>query len=160
MSSLIAVILLFAALFFVSYITRRRYGVLGLALAAGALLSANWASTLTPFLEKQGIVLIAPPLSSLVQIALILIPPFALLFSGPMYTKLLPRIIGSLLFAVLAMTFSTDILASILVLNGPTSTLFQTLHDNQSFIIVIGLVAALVDVLLTGKHKSRAESKK
>ena len=41
-----AVILI--ALFGLAFLTKRRFGVLGLALAAGAMLSSLWAESLTP----------------------------------------------------------------------------------------------------------------
>jgi hypothetical protein len=160
MGSLIATILLFAILFSVAFVAKRRFGILGLALCAGALLSLNWANTLTPFLEKQGIVLITPPLSAIVQIGLTLIPAFLLLFSGPTYTKTLGRIVGAAGFALLAMTFLTDMLASILVLDPVSSGLYQFLHDHRSLLIVAGIFGAVIDVLLTRKPRGHKESKK
>lgn len=160
MGSLIAAILLFALLFGSAFITKRRFGVLGLALCAGTLLSFNWSDTLTPFLEKQGIVLITPPLSALVQIGLTLAPPFLLFFSGPTYTKMLGRIVGAFGFALLAVTFLVDILASILVLDPVSSGFFQFLHDHKSVLVVAGIIAAVVDVLLTRKPKGHKDGKK
>jgi hypothetical protein len=160
MGSLIATIILFAILFGTAFVMRRRFGVLGLALCAGALLSLNWAGTLTPFLEKQGVVLITPPLSALVEIGLTLAPPFLLLFSGPTYTKMLGRIVGAAAFALLSVTFLVDILASILVLDPMSSGLFQFLHDNKSVLVVAGIIGALVDVLLTRKPKGHRADKK
>lgn len=160
MSSFIATIVLFGALFAVSYMTKRRFGVLGLALSAGALLSLHWASTVTPFLEARGITTAVPPLSSLVQIALIVAPPFILLFSGPKYTKKLPQLLGALAFAGLALVFISDILASILVLEQASAALYQFLHDNKSILIVVGIIAAITDVLFTRKQKAHKDSKK
>lgn len=160
MSSLIATILLFAALFIVSYVTKRRFGVLGLALSAGALLSLHWASTVTPFLEAQGVTLAVPPLNSLVQIGLILAPPLVLLFSGPTYTKKLPRLVGAVAFAGLGLVYISDILASILVLEQSGAVVYQFLHDNKSVLIVIGIIGAITDVLFTRKQKTHKDGKK
>lgn len=155
MGALIIVAVLFATLFFVSFITKRRFGVLGLALAAGAVLSTHWADTLTPLLEKQGVVLVAPPLGIVVQSVLILAPAFLLLFSGPGYNKPMLRIIGSLAFAALGVVFLANVLASSLILDGPSKAFFTQLHTYQSLIIVVGIIGALVDVLLTRKPKGR-----
>lgn len=153
-------IVLFAALFAVSYITKRRFGVLGLALSAGALLSLHWAAMLTPFLEARGVVLAVPPLSSLVQIGLILAPPLILLFSGSTYTKKLPRFIGALAFAGLALVYISDILAGILVLEQAGAALYQFLHDNKSALVVAGVIGAIIDILLTRKQKAHKDGKK
>lgn len=159
MVAFVALAAIAAALFFASYITKRRFGILGLALAAGSLLSANWAGTLTPFLEGHGIYVTAPPLGSLVQIGLILAPPVLLLFGGPAYDKRMARAVGSLVFAILALTFLADILNSILVLASPGSTMLQFLHNYQSDIITAGLVLAITDMLFTHKPNLRRHKK-
>ena len=159
MSSLLVVVLLFVSLFAISFVTKRRFGVLGLALAAGALLSMHWATMLTPFLEQQGVVVAVPPLSALVQIALILAPPLVLMFSGPTYVKTGARIAGGVAFAALALTFLIDILRAILVVDGPSAEVLQFMHDNKSILVVAGLVIALVDVLFTRKPKSSSGKK-
>lgn len=160
MNSLIVVVLFCAALFLVSFMTKRRFGVLGLALSAGALLSLHWSDVLTPFLESQGIKLAAPPLSILVQMSLVLIPPLLLLFSGPTYTKMLPRVVGSLAFMALAVTFLEEILAATLILSGPSTLGFQFLHEHKSELIVVGVIGAIIDVLLTRKSRGHKEGKK
>lgn len=159
MNALVVAVLLAVGLFFASYVTRRRFGVLGLALAAGAVLSANWAATLTPFLQRHGVHLIAPPLESLVQLVLILAPPFVLLFSGQTYSKMLPRVVGSLAFSLLAMAFCVDVLSTTLVADTSNVAVFRQLHDNQSLIIVAGIIAALADIILTRKSKSKENKK-
>lgn len=160
MGSFIAAVILFAALFFTDFITKRRFGMLGLALSAGALLSMHWAGTLTPFLESQGVTLVTPPLSALVQMALILAPPLILLFNGPVYGKMLPRVAGGLAFALLVMTYFADILAGILVLDGPSALVFQFLHDNKSLLVAAGITAAIADLLLTRKPRHGKDGKK
>src|SRR5688572_734271 len=96
---------LLASLFFLSFLTKRRFGVLGLALAAGSVVSVNWTSTLTPLLEQQGLQVVSPPLVNVVAASLVLLPPLLLLFSGPTYNGLWLRIIGAAAFALLAFAF-------------------------------------------------------
>jgi hypothetical protein len=155
MSSLIVVGLLFATLFAMAYITKRRFGVLGLALAAGSLLSANWADTLTPFIEQHGVTLVMPPLATVVQAGLTLAPPLLLMFGGPTYSKTLPRLAGSLAFAVLAVTFLVDSIGGSLQLDPTGQAAYRIVLDYRSLIIVVGLVAALVDILLTRRPKGK-----
>src|SRR5690554_4880900 len=114
MSASIVFLVVLIGTFLLSYLTKRRFGVLGLALAAGALISEHWAGILTPFLQQQGVVLVAPPLSIVVAIALTLLPTVILLFSGPAYGKALQRILGSLLFTILAFTFVAPAIGSAL----------------------------------------------
>jgi hypothetical protein len=159
MSSLIVVGLLFAVLFLLSFLTKRRFGVLGLALAAGSLLGLNWTDTLTPFIEKQGVTLVAPPLSTVVQSALILGPPLILLAGGPTYSKLFWRIAGSLAFAALAIIFLLDTIGGALQLDGPGLEAYRFLHAYRSIIIVVGLIAAIVDVFFTRKPKGKDKKK-
>lgn len=144
-----------ALLFVMGYVTRRRFGVLGLALAAGSLLSANFAGTLVPFIEQQGFVLVAPPLSVVVQVALIIAPPLVLLFSGPTYQKTWPRVGGALCFALLGMAFLVAPLKTVMALDGPGQSLFSLFEQYANLIIVLGMVLAVIDVLFTGRGKSK-----
>jgi hypothetical protein len=153
MTSLVVGGLLVAILFLLSFLTKRRFGVLGLALAAGALLSTNWTSTLTPFIEQQGVTLVAPPLPVVVQSILIIGPPLILLAGGPTYNKMAWRIVGSLGFALLALAFLLDSLGVALNLDGAGLAAYRVLHQYQSLIIVVGLLGALLDVFFTRKPK-------
>ncbi|MGH7197092.1 MAG: hypothetical protein ACREGJ_05020 [Candidatus Saccharimonadales bacterium] len=156
MTAAIFLVGLLASLFALSYFTKRRFGVLGLTLAAGALLSANWAGTLTPFIEQQGIVLVSPPLAALVEATLILLPPILLMFSGPSYDKPMPRLLGSLAFAVLAITFLLEPLGQSLRFDDASLQIYSTLSNYQSMVIVAGLIAAIVDVFLTRNPRRKS----
>jgi hypothetical protein len=160
MSSLFVVGLLFAVLFLLSFLTKRRFGVLGLALAAGSLLGLNWTGTLTPFIEQQGVKLVTPPLAAVVNSALILGPPIILLAGGPTYNKIIWRILGSLAFASLAIVFLLDTIGVALQLDGPGLATYKFLLTYKSIIIVAGLVAAIVDVFFTRKPKGRDKKKR
>lgn len=142
-------------LFLLGFITKRRFGVLGLALAAGALLSANWAGTVTPFIEQQGISLVAPPLKSVVEVMLIILPALVLLFSGPTYSSAWPRVAGAVGFAILAFTFMIDSLGSVLQLDSAGQMLYDITLKYQSIVIVVGMMAAITDMLLTGQGHHR-----
>jgi hypothetical protein len=143
------------ALFAVSYFTKRRFGVLGLALAAGAVISQYWASTLTPLIKDQGIYLVNPPLAHLVAAALVLLPAVLLLFSGPTYSQKIQRIIGSALFAFLAVAFLLDILGGSLELDKNSLAVYEFIDRFKPTIIVVGLAAAIGDVLMTHTPRRR-----
>ena len=159
MRALFVFIVLLAGLFALAYFTKRRFGILGLALCAGALLSTGWTSSLTPWLEQQGIVVVTPPLSSLVATTLILGPALLLLFGGPIYSKIIPRIVGALLFAVVAFSFLLGPLGNALIFDPISAQIYATAVHFQNLIMVGGITAALADVLLTrsprfGGHRS------
>jgi hypothetical protein len=157
MASLVFFVVLLTALFAFSFFTKRRFGVLGLGLAAGALLSAHWASTLTPFIENQGIVLVAPPLSTVVQTALILLPPLLLFMSGPSYEGLRWRLLGSIVFTILAFTFLLEPIGVAVSLEGAGLEVYSFFAKYQSLLIVAGVIAAITDVLLTRKPKGKGK---
>src|SRR5438552_208518 len=128
MNALLVLAVLLAALFALAYITKRRFGVLGLALCAGSLLSASWTSTLTPWVESRGVVFVSPPLSAVVSTLLILGPALVLLFSGPTYSGKLQRIAGALAFAALAFVFLLQPIGIAFVFDESTSQLYDVVQ--------------------------------
>jgi hypothetical protein len=149
MNALIVFVILLVALFAVVYIPKRRFGVLGLALCAGSLLSASWTSTLTPWVASQGVSVVAPPLSSIVAALLILLPPALLVFSGPTYSSSLQRLVGSIAFAALALVFLLQPLGSALVLDSFGAQAYNVLRGSSNVITVAGIALALVDIWMT-----------
>lgn len=154
MNLVIIVLILIALLFALAFFTKRRFGVLGLALAAGAMLSKTWASDLTPYVKDAGIQLVAPPLESVVASVLILLPAVLLLFSGPTYHVMWQKLLGSAAFALLALSFLLEPLAGALVLSGDSRTVYNFLIEYRTWIITGGIVYALIDLLMvrTPKH--------
>lgn len=149
------------ALFVIAFATKRRFGVLGLALAAGAMLSSLWTKELTPLVEQSGVVSITlPPLTSLVAAALVLLPAVLLFFSGPVYKDKMPRVVGSLAFAVLALALLLEPLGSALVLQDTGKQIYDFFVENQVYIVTAGLVFALLDILATKTPRRHKESLK
>jgi hypothetical protein len=149
MNALVILAILLGGLFALAYMTKRRFGVLGLALCAGALLSSSWGATLTPWVESQGVYFVAPPLSSIVAALLILGPSILLLFSGPTYSSHLQRILGSAAYAVLALVFLLQPIATAFVFDEAGLKLYNTVFGVSNIIIVIGILLALGDILIT-----------
>ena|SRR5687767_5489874 len=141
------------ALFALSFLTKRSFGVLGLALAAGALISVNFASILTTILQAQGVTVQFMPLSTLVQAILVITPAILLLISGPTYSALWMRVLGSFAFAILALVFLLQSLGDVLALAGPSLQAYNWFSVNQSIIIVIGLILAIADTLFVRSGK-------
>jgi hypothetical protein len=154
MNVVIIILILVALLFAVAFFTRRRFGVLGLALTAGAMLSGLWAQDLTPYIQQAGVELVAPPLQSVVAAIVILLPAIVLLFSGPTYHKMWQKVVGSGIFALLALAFLLEPLGGALVLDDNGQKVYSFLADNRTWIITGGILYALFDLLAvkTPKH--------
>lgn len=135
------------ALFTLAFITKRAFGVLGLALAAGSLISANFANIVVTLLQAKGVTVEFMPLSTLVEAILVILPAILLLASGPSYNGMTLRVLGSFLFAVLALVFLLDPLGEVLRLEGPSLQTYNWFSLNQSIIIVVGLILAVADTL-------------
>lgn len=157
MNVVIVILILVAILFVAPFFTKRRFGVLGLALTAGATLSALWAADLVPFVEGAGVELVAPPLESVVAAAVILIPPILLLFSGPTYHKTWQKVVGSAAFALLAVAFLLDPLGNALVLQGDSQKVYTFLVENKTWIITGAIIYALYDLLTLKTPKPAKE---
>ena len=157
MSFLIVLAIVTAALFVTVYVTKRRVGVLGLGLAAGAILSNLWVGDLTPLVAQAGIEIVRPPLSSVVATVVTLLPALILLFGGPGYKAGWQRIVGSLVFAVLAIVLLLGPLSAALVIDDSGKPLFEFLHQYQNILITAGLGFAIIDLLLTRSPKGHKE---
>lgn len=153
MSFVVIFLLIIAALFAVAFFTKRKFGVLGLALAAGAMLSALWVGDLTPIIAQAGVVLIKPPLESVVAAGLILLPAVLLLSSGPSYRSKGQRVLGALLFAVFATTLLLEPLGSALIIEGVGRQVYDFFSEYQVAIITACLGVAIMDLLFTKTPK-------
>ena len=146
--------ILLVILFVLAFITKRRFGVLGLALAAGAMLSSLWADKLTPVIEQAGVVVERPPL---VAVSLVLLPAIVLFVSGPVYRELPMRLAGALMFAALAVALLVEPLGSAMYVTGDSKKVYDFFVENQVYIVTFGLIAAVVDILFTRmpRHSGR-----
>lgn len=157
MSFLIVLAIVTAALFITVYITKRRLGVLGLALAAGAMLSGLWVGDLTPLVAQAGIEIVRPPLSSVVATVVTLLPAIILLFGGPSYKASWQRMIGSLAFAILAIVLLLEPIGAALVVDDSGKPIYEFLHQYQNIFITAGLSLAVIDLLLTRNPRGHRE---
>lgn len=158
-SFIYAVLLL--TLFTICYFMRRRFGILGLALAAGAIVSELWSTSATTYLQDMGMSVMTPSLTLLVAVLITILPAFLLLFAGPTYKKTLERIIGSLLFAVLGVVLIIPQIGGELVYDPIGLTVNSFVEANRSLIIAAGFFAAVVDILMASwpkHHKSRGKA--
>ncbi|NCU40581.1 hypothetical protein EOL73_02370 [Candidatus Saccharibacteria bacterium] len=141
-------------LFFLSVLSRRRFGTLGLSLTAGALLASTMAKDTSIFMANLEVPTGSIPYFTAAQILLIILPPSLLLLNGPSYSNRLFSVFGSICFALLGT----------LLLLGPISVIvpyddqarsflsFISPYINPTLAILVGL--AIIDMWLT--HNSPA----
>lgn len=156
--TVIVIIVISLALFGLAFVSRRRFGVLGLALAAGALLANHMTGDLSKLIEKGD--LPVQPLTTLsaASIFLILLPALVLLLSGPAYKKRRQTIIGSVMFSVMA----TLLLLGPLTISLPPDKIIQPLlrwvAEYNSVLLAIMVGLAVADAWMTHNLPSSDES--
>jgi hypothetical protein len=153
MTFTIILLIVVAALFIVAFITKRRFGIRGLALATGATMATLWVGDLTPIIAKAGFVLVEPPLESVVTSTLVLLPALLLLSSGPAYKSTGSRTIGAMLFALLAVVLLLEPLGSAFIIEGLGQQIYALLTEYRVAIITVCLTAAVLDIFLTKTPK-------
>lgn len=147
-------------LFAGSFFSKRRFGLLGLALAAGYILSTLWQDTAEFMISATGFVPAGVVSHFVATLALLLIPPTLLFFHGYAYKSLAGRLIGSILFTALALAFIIEPMGKALVLEGPGVPLFNWFTDNADFIIGVGLIFAVFDVFFSKPASIAGRSKR
>jgi hypothetical protein len=159
MNIIIVLAVLVGLLFATAYFTRRRYGVLGLALCAGYLISTMWTPDVTAFVRGAGVELLSPSLGSLVAALLILLPALALLLSGPTYTKRWQRLLGALAFALLSTSFLLTPLHNGVVLDETGKRIYDILFEYRDLIITVAIVYAVYDLVIMKPPKKDKKGK-
>jgi len=157
---IVIIAVLSVVLFVISYGFKSRLGILALALSAGTLLSQFATRDITQFLEYNGIELASPPMESVVSAVLIVVPSFLLLRAGARYHKRLPRIVGSVLFALLAICLLLDSLQAGLVIEGNGKVVYNLIMTYKAFAICGVIIYALLDLILIKKPSAaKADAK-
>lgn len=150
-------LLLFAG----AFISKRRFGLLGLALTAGATLSVIWADTAGLVVASTGIVPKGPITDAATLSTIVLLPAILLLFHGYSYKNMAARIVGSLMFAILALAFLVVPIGYALPLEGIGADVYHQILYYKDVIISAGVILAVVDIFLTKPaHLAEKSSKK
>lgn len=135
-------------LFVASFIHKRRFGLLGLTLAAGSLLSGIWGYNAGLVASAFGVPS-GPSATAIILSIIILLPAGVLLFHGYTYSTLIGRVIGASLFTLLALAFLVEPLGHILMPQGLGADVYNGLVNNRTVIIGAGLTIAVIDLFLT-----------
>ncbi len=148
-------------LFAISFLSRRRFGLLGLALTAGATLSTIWSYDAGLLVSSTGLVPEGPITNAVAMSLVVLAPAIVLLFHGYAYKDLFSRIIGSLFFTILALAFLLVPIGFALPLQGATAYWYHQAVLYKDIVISIGVILAVVDLFFTKPaHLAEKHSKK
>lgn len=147
-------------LFLLAYFTRRRFGVLGLALAAGYVLSKVWEASIPGWAVQIPLEMGVVDSVTIVTLVIILLPSVVLLLGGPSYRTVRGRLLGSLLYAVLAVVFSLGALEHSLVLMGQGRVVFELLVEYQQYILTLALGVSIIDIVYARSSVGAKPSKK
>ena len=136
-------------LFAGAFISKRRFGLLGLALTAGATLSTIWSYDAGLIVSGTGIFPEGVITQAATQSLVVLLPALLLLFHGYAYKNIIGRIVGALLFTILALAFLVEPIGYALPLEGTGATVYSTVKQYKDVIISIGVVLAVIDLFFT-----------
>lgn len=155
------VVIIFAGiavvLFAAAFVTRRRFGLLGLALAAGSILSTLWSFDAGLVVSSFGFPSNALT-NAITTSVIVLIPAIVLFFHGYTYKDFISRTIGALMFTLLALAFLVQPLGGVFTLSGFGANVYDKLVTYKDVIISIGLILAVLDLFFT-KRASHTERK-
>lgn len=135
-----------AILALIVYLTRRSFGLLGLGLIAGALMARLWAPDLTPLVAQAGIIIVQPPLLSIVAICLTLLPALLLIPRAPRAHGQIAMASNALLFAALAVVLTFDPFLAGVVADDSAKKLIDAIEQYQPTIVTAGVVLSLLDI--------------
>lgn len=159
MNIVIVLTILVGLLFATAYFTKRRYGVLGLALCAGYLISTIWTPDVTSFARNAGIELQPLSLTSVVAALLVLLPALVLLLSGPTYTKRWQRLFGAAAFALLSTSFLLTPLHNGIVLDDTGKKIYDIVFEYRDVIITSMIAYAVYDLVIFKSPKKDKKGK-
>ena len=151
----------FVALFVGSFISKRRFGLLGLALTAGATISTIWSYDAGLIVSSLGVLPEGPITQAVTLSLIVLLPALLLLFHGYAYKNMVSRVLGSLMFAVLGLSFLVEPIGYALPLEGIGADVFNQINTYKEAIISVGIILAIVDLFFTkpAHHAEKAGKK-
>lgn len=159
-SSTILIPVVAVVLFGLAFITKRRFGLIGLSLAAGSVLSTIWNTDASLIVSGLGLGQNAPMTNAVTLSALTLLPSIVLLFSGHSHISKVFRIITAIFYAVVATAFLLVPLSNIIDMTGQSADFYNQINSYKSLIIGSGMIFAVADLLATKTPKHDKKSKR
>lgn len=159
MTFLIVLGIYFAALFLVGWMSRRSMGFPALTLAAGALIADLWTDSLTPVVAQSGLVIVKPPLESLVAIVLTLVPAFVVMMRAPKMASKHHGWFGSFVFATLGVMLTYAAFSNAVVLDEGSKDIVRQIFSREAIITTAAILLAVLEVLLYRKPHTHDKHK-
>lgn len=158
--TLVIIFVIALALFALAFLSKRRFGTLGLGLAAGALLATQLTRDVSILIENNRLPVEPLTSTAAASVGLILLPPLVLLLSGPTYKSKKSAIIGAVAFALMGtMLLLGPLTTALPALEPVVWATLEFIADYQSLLIAAAVVGAVLDSWLTHnvapKHKSK-----
>lgn len=160
---LIAIAGIWITLFGLAFVTRRRFGVLGLALASGVVLAQNATSYVGDIFEQYQLPVAPFSYDGAATVLLIVAPALLLLAGGPRYSTRKASLIGALGFSLLGTFFLLGPLTTALPADDlAVRSALQILSKWQNLIVIVALLLALLDTFMVhgisgGRHKKSSK---
>lgn len=149
------------SLFVLAFITRRRYGVLGLGLAAGVVLAGNARSFVSDFYEINRVPVSPLTADAAAIVTLVLLPALLLLISGPAYQEKKVAIIGSVGFALLGTILLLGPVTTALPFDDPgMARTMSSIAAQQKTLVAIAIGLAVLDTILLHNTLPRPKKSK
>lgn len=136
-----------AALFGLAFVTKRRFGILGLGLCAGALLASSLSGSSADLIDAQNIGLPGVSSEALAALILTMLPSLVLLLGGPRYATLLPALLGAVAYAVLGTMLLLGPLSGALPVDGTAQVVLNEIAGIESILISVTVLIAILDTL-------------
>ncbi len=149
-----------ATLFVLAFVTKRRFGVLGLGLCAGALLSTTLDGQLSSFLQSQNIALQPLTDAALAAIILTLLPSLLLLLGGPKYVTKRGQLLGAAGYSLLGVLLLLGPVSGALMLDSQARDVMQNIARLEPWLITAGVVLAVLDTMAAHGSKLPHSGKK
>lgn len=153
MTYLIVLGLYFGILFVFGFLSRRSLGVPSLALAAGAVIANLWTESLTPYVAQAGLVVVKPPLTSIVAVTLTLLPALVVMVKSPKVASHRHSILGSLVFATLGVMLTYAAFSNAVVLDEGSKQVVKQIFSYEKIMTTVAIVVAIVEVLAHRPHR-------
>ncbi|MGB4768543.1 MAG: hypothetical protein WBP22_04760 [Candidatus Saccharimonas sp.] len=149
-----------AVLFAIAWLSRRSLGVPTLTLAAGALMADLWTDSLTPLVAQAGLEIVKPPLTSVVAVALTLLPALLVMVRQHKVSSHYRSVLGSLVFAVLGVLLTYAAFSNAVVLDEASRQYALEIAKYQNIVITVCVSLAVAEVLFYKKPHSGHSDKK
>ncbi len=146
-------------LFSIALLSRRRYGILGLSLSAGTLLSSTIARDTSTLMTNFEIPTGSIPYLTAAQILLILLPAFLLVLSGPSYPNRPRAVLGSICFTLLGTLLLLSPISAIVPYDDQSRELFALLSPYTNLAVATLVGISIVDTWVLYKSSQKASKK-